>query len=589
MPSLKTDEFDDFLVEVGQTTETKRKRIARVKMPHFDMSEAEIIHKVIKKDGFYLKANPVGKLIGGQVKYGTGQITSDMVNRMGLEEIQLPTFDHWKQAWIPENHLEYIRKSNLIFRKGDKIVMTDFNRTHVKKCGNMYFEKLRTNKSITLNVKTGCFYVTTVKTNGNSQRGRQTRKNDFMHLGHSHGFEASDLQVFMDFIINEFDLQRNYTATEHLLSLKIEHAFKEVIIDWFLKVNSIKTTDNYRQTFKDYYPGLTLIKKNKGNLVEAICKKYKFKGKKIRKLLNTTEKVDVFKLTFLDSLLDIHVMNTIDDQVLKQFCFSAQEGDFRGGRNQFKIKRGLITYGEMFENYRKNPFLTISEQNKIVKLVSNGGFVVTDMIDHFSMRKEIERLTGQKVSMNFRNADEFEDEHRVYSKILNFIRKPPEKEIYYPAEMLAVLEKPIKLNDESFKIYLLKDSFDYTSEGIYQNHCVGDYHSFMDSNIISIRKGSIRMTCEFNMNYSYCKQSRMYGNQDPNTEWSKVLELLQERLTEMRKNKELFSKEFIKFDKDKQLSQHQKLVENVTDKTIEEHKLPTVNFHDIELDVDFPY
>jgi len=388
--------------------------------------------------------------------------------------------------------------------------MMSYHGTNTRKADKNYFHPHSLNSGITLNIKTGNIYFTEVSNSGNRQTKKHIRKNPFRSLKkRCEGLHKESFNAFCAELSNLFEL--NY---------KPENYSYKILIDWFIKFHKIKTTDSYINNFRYHYPSLRTLKRNHLNLTNTLIKQYKLVGKSVKKYINTHDGVDLLTLKFYNCIFPINFFNKLTEAELD--CLEDRNMEYH---NQFYVDRKfLMNKIKAYEELKGS--CSVSEQNKIYNCLDTLDCRLIE--DHIKMRNQISELSGLTIRFSFRNRDEFNKEHQLYSKIIRELSSKIVTDIQYTEKEIKMVEVPIFIDDEEYEVKLLKSSLEYSDEGIYQSHCVGGYIRH-ECHIVSVRKGDVRMTCEFNYRGAN-SQSRMKNNGSPDTTWLEVKDELDSRM-----------------------------------------------------------
>lgn len=455
-----------------------------------------------------------------------------------------------------------------IYFLGDKICLLSTNLNVIKKHGKLYYEKSNFKRAITLNLKTGCFYFIHTVTKNNKITSKKINKNQFRGLSQleSHNkIQQSTIEEFKRVLLIQF---KKIEGLDESLDLG------EIIIKWFVNFHGIKTTDNYIKNICNYYPRLSLLKRKKMNLTDAIMTRFKFKSNKIKKIINTRDDVNIFKLFYMYNFFGIDLLNQMSDIDLLKLCKNDIYPLNLKENSNSDLDSLINEISKKINSYN----LSKSEINRFFKLSISQGFTnQTEIHDHITFRDEILEKTGQKIKFGFRNKEEFQDEHMVLTKILIELRKNYTTNITsYTNEFILFLEQPIynfdepfynykpvsdsKISNEfavqehnkvlKFKSVLLKTSVEYEEEGRFQSHCVGNYIKG-SSHIVSLRNDqNKRCTIEIDRNGKII-QSKLYKNELPSEYWEIGINIIKDRFKQLIDDNKLLPKQTL--DKPKEI------------------------------------
>jgi hypothetical protein len=120
----------------------------------------------------------------------------------------------------------------------------------------------------------------------------------------------------------------------------------------------------------------------------------------------------------------------------------------------------------------------------------------------------------------------------------------------YGRDFTNIIEEPISVNGEVYYPKLLTNTDEYNNESTVQTNCVRTYIERPDCFIISLRKGDLnsdeRLTNEFALSVIKDElkikrvQTKAKRNSQPDISWSEVLDMLDDKVENLRKRK-LFS------------------------------------------------
>lgn len=298
-----------------------------------------------------------------------------------------------------------------------------------------------------------------------------------------------------------------------------KHNLLQVILAWFIKFHNIKCNDWYFTPFYRYNVRLFELERNEMHLTNTLMEKFELIGEKCRKLINSYD-VDLHKVAYLQSILGIDFFNKIHNEVLVPFVSSG-----------------------LFLNNVTLPEIVLSKTSKN-KIIRSLYLINYDLLkDHIDMAIKLKDKYNFSFTFAYRDRKEFDKEHALLGKLLVELSEKDEIVIDYDPEIINKIEEPIEVGkDLEFEVKLLSSKSDYKEEGIYQSHCVGGYvnHS---CHIISLRNKSTRCTIEYTYNGER-RQTKMKNNQLPDQEWLDIINILDDRVTKLIKDKVLEPKKF---------------------------------------------
>ena len=450
------------------------------------------------------------------------------------------------------------RVTIVLEKNEDKIKVSIFNFTKSRVVGYRYFKKESNDMHITFNIKTNNFYITT-STFSNRRRYTFTSKNDFSKINtkikslkfqnNLSALKGVRLNSSLNKIkTNTINVTPLLTALYDELGLgNTTNSFKKnifvgdqseilgnIIMEWFVKVRSIKVPNDYQYYLINHYPGIKILKKNNMNLLQSILKENGLNGKFYNRLLNLNPKCNITDLTHLrDYLGDDNIKQIKPNILIKSNNFTDNKW--------VSYAKTLKLEGELNKHEKKN-IINIYNTSLDCDRIK---WFINELYDHISMREKLKSYDVVK-KIKAKTILDFEQEHIEWASLINQLERNKEVSYIYPSKFLEHIEKPIIVDDTKYFVKVLDNDFEYFNEGEIQHHCVRTYLDRYDSIIISVRKdypnNTNRMTCEFKMNNSKqikslnnisevigepkLVQARMKYNAIPDNEWEIVKKLL---------------------------------------------------------------
>lgn len=463
-----------------------------------------------------------------------------------------------EKEWLKESvnilNSAQVKRTTLVVEKNeDKIKLSIFNFCKHRSVGHRYFAKESNDLHITFNLKTKNFYIT--KSNFiNRRRNTNTTKNDFSkiistiyplkfknpfsslsHPQHNTLITQSPTVTplkALEKLIIELNLELTLSVQDMVSPGEL---LAQIIMEWFIKVWKIKTSDNYTYYLLKHYPGIKKLRKYKMNLIHTILNERGLKGKFYNRLLNIESECNITDLHFLQRILGDDGVKRISPKVL---AYSKNFEDTKFTQPEHLITN--IGYCNELSKYEKNNIVNI--YNTCEDFMGIGGFIDL-LLDHFKIKNKLQGY-GVKKKIRANTLSKFNDEHSEWSNLLHECERTTEVNYLYPDNFLNHIEKPIELDGEKYFVKVLKTDTHYFKEGQIQHHCVRTYLDRYKSIIISVRKthenGMERMTCEFLTNseitnphlikdYSNTPtlvQARMKYNKNPEGNWEVIKRLL---------------------------------------------------------------
>ena len=251
----------------------------------------------------------------------------------------------------------------------------------------------------------------------------------------------------------------------------------------YLKFSGIKYPDAFSK-FKSYYTPKKEIRESGNNLVTWFMTKNKFKGTKIRTLLNKYNNVDLRGVNEFYSLLGQDLFNKVNNE-----CFL----------NDTAI-------GEYFnEVYTTQVYdLSKKERENIVKILNTTttNTLLNSLYDHIRYKTSLARY-GETVKILATNYDDYVVEHTEWSTTVQSYRTGVVSRFY--GDDAYLIEKPIIHDGETYYPVLLKTTEQYECESMVQNNCVRTYSEKPYCFIVSLRKGNVNGNDRASVELRYSK------------------------------------------------------------------------------------
>jgi hypothetical protein len=215
--------------------------------------------------------------------------------------------------------------------------------------------------------------------------------------------------------------------------------------------------------------------------------------------------------------------------------------------NELKLIFENKTY---FGEWHTKTEFTESELKNMYRIYLEAWLGNTDfstIIDHVNFKNRLMKL--QPVKWKSKTLNGFIEEHDEWSKLISsytngiITRR-------YGRDFTNIIEEPISVNGEVYYPKLLTNTDEYNNESTVQTNCVRTYVERPDCFIISLRKGDLnsdeRLTNEFALSVIKDElkikrvQTKAKRNSQPDITWSDVLNILDDKVENLRKRK-LFS------------------------------------------------
>lgn len=432
----------------------------------------------------------------------------------------------------PYSSIEINTIERSIRRHGDKLTIKIYRGSKVRNINSKFFKKMFNVVSITINLKTGNFYLLHL-----IDKGKTFRTNDFNML------ERFLKLIFTDNMIG-FSLENDVNFIRELYSFfnftsdgnKNIGEFISHFSKWFVDMKKIKVPNNFKMLISNFYPTEKFFKKNERKLIASVLDFFKIKSKYTIKLLHEIEEINLRNL--------VSICGILGDNFSK-YLYNLKK-DFFIDKETFLInKYELLNSREIFGEIN----LTEKEKENVCSIINSmelfhGVSFGQSIRDHKNMINKIREYIPD-VNFNARTDREFRNEHRELSRLYNLIKRGYKIKYDFSEVMLNEIEQPIDVNittneDEiidvkTFYPYVLKCDDDYKEEGDFMHHCVNSYSEYVKSVIISIRTKNMddRVTCEFNAETGKLLQAKHFCNASPPKEFNDALEQLIPKVKKM--------------------------------------------------------
>ena len=125
--------------------------------------------------------------------------------------------------------------------------------------------------------------------------------------------------------------------------------------------------------------------------------------------------------------------------------------------------------------------------------------IISDILsDHLGRLKPRLKREGIKVKLKAKTYEEFVQEHREWTDLVDEINKSTIITHIYKKDFLNHIQQPITIEGNKMTPVVLRDSYEYRDESYIQNSCVKSYIEHKDTCIISLRdENDNRITNEF--------------------------------------------------------------------------------------------
>lgn len=396
-----------------------------------------------------------------------------------------------------------------------------------RKPGVHYFVRKKYVRYITYNKKTNIVYV------GNSGTKTSTaiRSNPFV---------SNEIPMFFDYLYNTLKrgkfvegLQNNNEILFNIIKQfygdflsnfdvdAIVYAdTKKIFLENYVKVHNIIVPNNYSVFFDNCQLTLRDIKRAKNNLLLAVEKKFKIKGKKFHRVLHNLE---YFNPYISPSMVKFFGMDAI-----KQLKDNELEKILSIHTNSIDARIFDRTVDE-FTPIEKKRIMNI-----LLDCVMNNGSFRT-LTDHIEFIYKLRYQYNENLRWESRNRDEFTKEHVFLSNLIAKYQTGVFDRTY-SKEFIDSFNTQFISNGGVYYPVLLMDDIQYKNESEIQHNCVKTYTKNVTCFIVSLREGSpdsdVRATIQFMIKHHknkvkfYRSQTLGRFNKGLENNWTTPVEML---------------------------------------------------------------
>ena len=137
--------------------------------------------------------------------------------------------------------------------------------------------------------------------------------------------------------------------------------------------------------------------------------------------------------------------------------------------------------------------------NADIGLERDISMIISDILsDHLGRLKPRLKREGIKVKLKAKTYEEFVQEHREWTDLVDEINKTTIITHIYKKDFLNYIQQPITIDGVKMTPKVLRDTYEYRDESYVQSNCVKTYIEHKDTCIISLRdENDKRITNEF--------------------------------------------------------------------------------------------
>jgi len=393
-----------------------------------------------------------------------------------------------------------------------KVRVSNYTMIKGRKCGAKYFWKQRNIVHVTFDLINNNVYKTTTTQIGR-KRTTNVLKNPFKYWRTEHcnllniesALNLNEKQPTSN--LNKFTTNPEYWDTRNKIQSGLNSCFRELVKElstddklfnisltqkesvldiastWFCKVRGIKNPDRWLYYFKNNYPGIKPLRKRDNNLIQTILREEGIYSKFAVKLFNTYKDISVMSYNLMKEALGIQLIQELNPELLRE-----------------KYNLGWQLNLDLSLPEKRN-FVGIlnSLLNADIGLERDISMIISDILsDHLGRLKPRLKREDIKVKLKAKTYEEFVQEHREWTDLVDEINKSTIITHIYKKDFLNHIQQPITIDNKTMTPVVLRDTYEYRDESHVQSNCVKTYIEHQDTCIISLRdENDKRITNEF--------------------------------------------------------------------------------------------
>lgn len=432
-------------------------------------------------------------------------------------------------------------KITLVIEEYDDKLSLKLYETHKsRRVGGTYFRIRRILTYLTYNLKTKNFYFGEIEKKNKKVISKKIRTNDFSN-SYASSFKLKIRRYVRDITSGP---EVNYvvsTTSGDKISDEVIKVFTNILgnrtgiyldnlrkfdvelFRFYLEHNGFKYPNTYYEYNNIRFEKRELRKHI--NIVTLIMNQLELGGKRVKKLLNQLNNIDLTRMAHLYHLLGVDYFNMLDEHV-----FVSNEG-YTG-----------ILHLKNFNTYKSNIDFDITKRDKMrIVNVLNNNIRFSLILDHLKIIDKLKKEYDYEYKMSFTDRHSFDHEHYEISNLLDSYSKGVVTRSYGDHFKEKIEEVIYGMDGGEYYPVVLLSTDDYNKESAIQNNCVRTYVEKPQSLIISLREGSVdgkdRATIEylFRRNAMIRIQSLGKFNKDLSPRYSAPIEILDELVNKLYK------------------------------------------------------
>ena len=426
-----------------------------------------------------------------------------------------------------------IQRSKMIVleESGDKLSFKLFTYFYQRRVGIRFFGKIKNCYFLTVNKRTGDFYVGHILNYQNKRKFTKViRKNPTNYIG----MISEQLSLITSPYKNNVHDGRLKRSLLSQFSYALEfHNFSEInydmdinelsksLVRYSLLKKGVKLPNNFNafidSQYLEHIPRFNVLKKHNLKFIDAFMSHHGIKGNEIKKNLHLCNHTNVQSL----------------NRAITYFGYDKVY--------QTKIILDLLNQpNNCIYNFPDD--FTKSEKEKIFTYFQwqlKGDINQNTLNDHVIYYNQL-KAYGERVSLNAKTIDDFITEHANWSVLISSYKQGYHVRNYNDGFVIYAQQSIYDFIGIEYHPVLLRSTNEYNEESAYQNNCVRTYVDKCSSVIVSLRNanGNERGTIEYYLTYDPSKKKlnlkriQYLGkfNKSLPESWNHIMEILDEQV-----------------------------------------------------------
>ena len=424
-------------------------------------------------------------------------------------------------------------KMIVLEENGDKISLKLFESVYSRKVGIKFFGKQKNCHYLTVNKKTGDFYIGRIL---NYQNKRKFQKQIIKNPSNYYSMVIDQIKTITLMYRNPNGFVLKYELLNKFISAvgfekygpvdddKLFSYITTKLIKNSFEQKGVKLPNNF-SAFLGLYgheqiPKLKLLRKHKLKFVDAFMDHNKLKGNEIKKQLHQCLRTNIH---LLKSAIDFFGYDRLyKSNIILDLLNQPQSMSY-------------VNYPSDFSESEKNKFFTY------FTWYLNGNVTSTTLTDHINFYYRLKYTFGERISLDAKSINEFVTEHARWSVMISSYRQGYNVRNYDDKFIDSIQKNIFDFSGIEYTPRLLQTTDEYNEESAYQNNCVRTYIDRCTSIIVSLRnnadeRATIEYFLEYNPTSKKLKLSRVQSlgkfNQRLPESWNPVMEILDTQVTQ---------------------------------------------------------